>query len=216
MSYKKVVAGVGNQSNETASNNKMVFAHSGFGYAALYAVFFVSVWITVVIVFEWIAHPDFLADAVTATFFGAIATAWLFAVGWVRRDLSNTKTLITVNDATQEKSLLEARILAMTEQYILYKDHNNEIQFRGTVTVTENRHFPAIEAPKEQDITEYVLAAFDGGSSARGIEKYVNMGKTGKDKISYHQITKILDMHRENWKTRHKKVVDAEVYPVDE
>jgi hypothetical protein len=208
MSYKKIVAGVANQSNETASNNKIVFGHPGL--AGAYAVIYLILLITRAILYMWVAHAAILTSILACTFIGGFITAWVYTIQWLRRDNSNTRTLIVVNNATQQRAMLEARIAAMTEQYILYKDHEDKMQFRGTVTVTENRHFPAIEAAQEKDATQYILESFDGGSSARGIEKYLNMGKIGKDKISYHQITKTLDLYRKGWNTVHKKVIDAE------
>ncbi len=198
MAYRKIVSGVANQSNETASHNKISIEP---GYAGTYLVLFVCILITGSIIFMWVAHSDILAALVAGTFIGVFVTAWIYAIQFVRRDISRTTTEITVNQHIRERAQLESHVAAMTENFILYKDENGQFRFQGTVQLTENRHYPAqIEAPvNQQDI---ILTMYDKGSSARAIERHL------KDKkVSYYEIQKVLNLYRPEW---NKKVIESE------
>lgn len=220
MAYKKVVAGIANQSNETASNNKIVLGHAGFGWAAAWLTVFVSLWITAAFIWMIVVHGEIVADMVMGAIIGAFITAWIFTLQWVRRDNSNTKTLIVVNDATQQRALNESNVLYATDNYIVYKDHKQEIQFRGSVQLTEHRHYPAIEAPKQEaDATETILNMQSNGSSAREIKRWMDyqMRDLPKEQhVSMRTIIKTLNTYRQGWQNDSKKVIEAEDYPVDE
>src|SRR6266566_1727252 len=167
MAYRKVVSGIANQSNETASHNKISIEP---GYAGTYLVIFVCILIAGSIIFMWVAHSDILQALVAGTFIGLFVCAWLTAIQYVRRDISRTSTEVTLNKAAQERAQLESHVAAMTESFILYKDEEGRFRFQGTVQVTENRHFLAqIEAPPNP--TEGILEMWDKGQSGPAIEK---------------------------------------------
>jgi hypothetical protein len=197
MAYRKIVAGTANQSNETASHNKIVIEP---GYAGTYLVLFLCILVTGSIIFMWIAHADILQALVAGTFIGAFVSGWIFLIGWTRRGVSQVQTTLAIDQAARSRAGLEAHVVAMTEHYILYKDEKGRFQFQASAFVTENRTIqPQIAAPGNNQDT--ILELHDKGMSARAIEKA--MEKT----VSYHQIQKILGLYRPEW---NKKVIESD------
>lgn len=218
MAYRKIVAGAANQSNETASNNKINRIDiNGLAWPLTWLIVFGIVVVVAATLYMAIEHGNILSGIVTGTFVGLFVIGWLATVQWLRRDNSNTYTLIKVNKAIRLQAERRTKVLIEGENYVLYEDENGRVRFQGTVQLTENRHYPAqIEAPKERDASEVILTMHDGGSSGRTIERYLNTGKAKDEKISYHQIQKILNLYRPGWQERGKKVIDAQEYPVEE
>ena len=92
-----------------------------------------------------------------------------------------------------------------------------EITVHHATVITENRQYPLLEAPKkEPDATEMILTMWDSNSSAREIERHINKGRVGESKISYYQITKVLDLYRSGWNEKHKKAIDVEYHDADD
>jgi len=209
MAYRKVVKGDGNQANETASHNRIIM-DTGSGFT-IFAVYLITL-VTAALLFIAIAYGQYLKYGILITFAGLVLTGWIFLVNWTRRSIAKTTTAIAIEQHARSRAELEANIAVASENYVLYRDENGILQFRGTTQITENRHYPApaqIEAPL--DHRETILELWDHNTSARGIEKLL------KDKkISYYQIQKTLDLFRPGWTDKHRKVIDAEDYPVDE
>lgn len=100
--------------------------------------------------------------------------------------------------------------------HTMVKDKQGDILVHDLTYVTENRQIlpPAID--KAPTATEYILAAWDKGSSARKIEKYLNEGRPKDEHVSYYHIQKTLDTYRQGWQGTHKKGDVSEQYDYDD
>jgi len=196
-SYKKVIRGHENTSNETASHNR-IQVETGSGFKIL-AIFF-CILITAAILFVAWLNLELVKTLVIISFIGAFVAGWALLFFYTKRQWSATNTELELDQAIQSRAKLERKVVYATENYILYEDQDGKYQFQGTVMVNENRTFPAqIAAPA--DATEMILADFDQGLSGRAIEKHL------KDyKVSYHRIQQVLSLYRPEW---NKKTVDS-------
>lgn len=217
MAYRKVISGTANQSNESDSHDRIQIGT--IGNAGMVFVVYVCLLITASILFMWIAHANILQALVCGSFVVIFIIGWYLALRFVIMDIHRHKTEWTINQATQEQSLLKARIAVESEHYVLYKDFDGAFAFHGMKEITENHHFPAPVPSQESpsDWRDAALVAWDGGSSARSIEKYLNQDRSKENKITYHQIQKVLDLYRPGWRDAHKKGGGGnETYPIGE
>src|SRR6266699_226544 len=208
MAYRKTQKGDNNQANETASHNRIIM-DTGAGFT-IFAMFIVAL-IIGAIAYMWVAHADVLQTLVVATFIGVFVGGWIVLVQLTRRSISHTTTVIAIDTMARSRAKLEANIAVQAENYVLYQDENGILQFRGTVQVTENRHYPAqIEAPKERVDDKTILELWDKGTTARAIEKLLNANLPKDERISYYRIEKVLEAYRPGWNERGKRVVESE------
>lgn len=200
MAYRKTFSGDNNANanNETASHNRIIM-DTGAGFT-IFAVFGVALVIGA-LVYIGIAYREVLQYGILITISGAFIGGWVILLNFVRRSVSKTTTVLAIDQTARSRAQLEANIAVASENYVLYRDENGILQFRGTVQVTENRHYPAqIEAPIDQK--DIILTMYDKGSSARSIERHL------KDKkVSYYEIQKTLNLYRPEW---NKKVIESE------
>ena len=196
-SYKKVIRGHENTSNETASHNR-IQVETGSGFKIL-AIFF-CILITAAILFVAKLNLQLVETLVTITFIAVFVVGWVLLVAFTRRSWSSTITDGELDKAIQARAKLERKVMYATETYIVYEDQDGKIQFQGTVTVNENRTFPAqIAAPP--DMTEMILADYDLGMSGRAIEKHLK-----EHDVKYPRIQKVLNLYRPEW---NKKTVES-------
>jgi hypothetical protein len=205
MAYSKTVKGDSNQANETGFNHNRFILNTGAGFT-VFAVFLV---LLVVAAFLYMAlrHGDILQALVIGSFCGIFGCGWFWLVNFTRRTLAHTNTYIAVSRYEKERAWLESRVAVRAEQYVLYLDEDDKLQFMGTTQITENRHFPAqIESPKEVDQSRGILENWDLGLSGRAIEKLM------KEKgVEYRDIQRTLDLFRPGWNKRGKGKVEEYV-----
>lgn len=205
MSYRKSVRGDANQANETGINHNRITIETGASMT-IFAVFAVIL-VTGAILYIALAYREILQYGTLITITLIFIVGWVILIGFTRRSISKTTTVLTIDRIAQNKATLEARIVAQAENYVLYQDTDGSLQFRGTVQVTENRHFPAIEAPKEVDQSQGILQTWDLGLSGRDIEKLF------KEKgVSYRQIQDTLNTYRPGWNKKGKGKIENEKY----
>ena len=198
MAYKKTVAGDNNQANETASHNRLIInTGAGFTVFAVYAVILV----TAVIVFLAIAFGEVLKWGVALTVGALVITGWLWLILFLKRSASHTSTMIDIHKYKRDQAWLESRVAVREALYALYLDENDNLQFRDTKQITENRHYPAqIEAPRERVDDKTIIELFDKGLSGRSIEKALDK------EVPFRHIAKVLSAYRPEWNKKGKIV----------
>lgn len=206
MSYRKTanIRGNDNQANESLSHNRVVIdTGAGVSIAVIYAITL----ITAGIVFVAFVAGEMLKYAVIASIFSAFLGGWILLLQFTRRSISKTQTIVLLDEQARKRALLEANIAYAGENYILYRNEEGILTFRGAVMVQENRHYPALEAPKQEvNQSEGILEFWDLGMSARSIEKLMK-----EKEVSYRDITKTLDLYRQGWNKKGKaNIVDAD------
>jgi hypothetical protein len=209
MAYRKSIRGDDNQQNEQLSNNRIsrVIIEGG-GSLLILTVFFVTL-TTASILFMALVHLALLESLLVATFVGFFVCGWVMLLAFTIRQVSAARTAVAVDATLRARAAVEQDVIYAAESYILFRDPDGSYQFRGTVSVTEQRQFLPMQytPPSNQ---EAILTCWDSGMSGRSIEKWLS--KDGK-KVSYREIAKCLDLYRPGWNVKPEvktDIVDSE------
>src|SRR6266487_2081419 len=176
MAYRKVVTGNDNIASETASHNRM---HVEMGESGKIFAVLLCLCVVAVVIFMAFAHRDWLEGLLVVT-------------------------VVIANRAQQREEASNVRVRAQAENYLLWVDETGKSHFESTVSIVENRHFPAqITAPPNYNDT--ILDLYDNLKSARAVEKALDK------RVSYYEIQKVLDKYRPGWSTPAKKIVEGDL-----
>ena len=201
MAYRKVVTGNDNIASETASHNRV---HVELGESGKIFAVFVCLCVIAVVIFMAFAHRDWLEGLLVVTFVGVFVGLWLVALSYLIRHSVTTYTVVIANRAQQREEASNVRVRAQAENYLLWVDETGKSHFESTVSIVENRHFPAqITAPPNYNDT--ILDLYDNLKSARAVEKALDK------RVSYYEIQKVLDKYRPGWSTPAKKIVESDI-----
>ncbi len=201
MAYlRKSIKGDENVQTEQLSHNRV---NIQAGQAVTLLVVYLCILVTASIVLVSITHLDMVITLVVASFVGFFVCGWILALAFTIRAVSAAKTAVVVDEHNRSRAQNEANVIHATDGYILWRDTDGSIQFRGSTIITENRQFlpHQIAAPSHQ---ETILELFDKGMSGRGIEKLLK-----EKKVSYREIVKTLDLYRPEWNK--KGIVDSDL-----